>query len=73
MSRCPPGATRTIAAPVTSGQHSSQTETSKPNGVLCATRSAGLSANASCIQRNRFAIASWETPTPLGAPVEPEV
>ena len=43
-SRWPSGAASTSVAPSTSGQNSSHTDTSKPIGVFCSTRSPGPSA-----------------------------
>ena len=63
----------TRVAPVSSGHRNSQTETSKPNGVFCSTRSAAVSPYAACIQSRRLSSPAWLLPTPLGLPVEPEV
>lgn len=55
-----------------SGEKSSHTETSKPNGVFWNTTP--LSApRASGIQRTRLTIDRCSTTTPFGRPVEPEV
>ena len=72
-SRCAPGGAMTRVAPVSSGQRNSQTETSKPNGVFCSTRSAGPSPYCACIQSSRLSSPAWLLPTPFGRPVEPEV
>ncbi|GAA3089162.1 hypothetical protein GCM10020001_000120 [Nonomuraea salmonea] len=72
-SRCPPGLATTSVAPVTSGQKNSQTDTSKPYGVFCSTRSPGSSGSRRCIQASRFTTPACGTTTPFGRPVDPEV
>ena len=63
----------TRQAPAVSGQKSSQTETSKPIGVFCITRSSALSRYSRCIQSSRLTMPRWVFMAPLGRPVEPDV
>ncbi len=72
-SRCSPGAATTSAAPVISGHHSSHTEASKPNGVLCSMRSCGSRPNSRCAHIRWLANPPCVTTTPFGRPVEPDV
>ncbi|MCY1331037.1 hypothetical protein D9M69_166870 [compost metagenome] len=72
-SRWAPGAAITSVAPVISGQKNSHTETSKPNGVFCSTRSLPSMRNCACIHCRRLHSAAWLLPAPFGRPVVPEV
>ncbi|MCY1412228.1 hypothetical protein D9M71_276280 [compost metagenome] len=72
-SRWAPGAAITRVAPVISGQKNSHTETSKPNGVFCSTRSRLSRPKAACIHCTRLHRAAWLLPAPFGRPVVPEV
>ncbi|RPK64079.1 hypothetical protein EES42_27815 [Streptomyces sp. ADI95-17] len=72
-SRWPSGRGSTRAAPAISGPKNSHTATSKLDEVFWSTRSAPVSGYTDCIQSRRLEIDAWETRTPFGRPVEPEV
>ena len=72
-SACPSGRAITSAAPVISGQKSSQTDTSKPYGVFCSTRSAAVRPYCACIHCRRLAIPACVFTAPFGCPVDPDV
>ena len=53
--------------------HSSSTEASKLGEENCSTRSPASTTNRSTSAAEKLARPAWETTTPLGRPVEPEV
>lgn len=53
--------------------HSSETAASKLGEAKSSTRLSGVTAKRSICPVARLAMPRWETATPLGRPVEPEV
>ena len=68
----PSGGT-TSAAPHGSDMHSSSTDASKLGEENCRIRSPGCTSYRSASAAEKLASPRWDTTTPLGRPVEPEV
>jgi len=60
-------------APAAQACTNSDTEASKPIEANRSTRSPGPMAARRASSLPRFAMPRWDTPTPFGRPVEPEV
>jgi len=65
--------TITTVAPREKDDHRSNTERSKWNGATEDTRSSDRSPTQSAVQSTKASALRWESITPFGTPVEPEV
>ena len=71
--RASSGGTRTIAAPACVAANKSKTDRSKCRGAWLESRSLSRTSNSSTAQSTNASAFRWESITPFGTPVDPDV